>query len=111
MAHVEAMKKLHHGPATDIPNTGPAPILMRYVDWLKVAAQGRGGMQRKCGNRSVEGTVQPCALAVVGAAGPHHHRHPSPSTHTPTPSTLSHPPYPTPHTQHPPPHPPTQNKK
>ncbi len=36
----DAMRKIGftkaHGPVALIPNTGPAPILMRVADWLKV---------------------------------------------------------------------------
>ena len=38
-AHPEEMRKLvpeASGPVSDIPGTGPAPILMRAADWAKV---------------------------------------------------------------------------
>lgn len=56
--HVATMKKLYDGAAADIPNTGPAPILMRYPDWLKVTPdwekkaaviEGDKGMRKELG--------------------------------------------------------------
>ena len=41
LSHREAMKKLYpEGRAEDIPNTGPAPMLMRAEDWKLVGGVG-----------------------------------------------------------------------
>lgn len=65
------MRKMYpesRGPLSDIPNSGPAPVLMRMDDWVKVRRPGAGGgaccfMMCVCMCARVHGC--PCATRVV----------------------------------------------
>lgn len=44
----EAMAKLYAGPASAIPGTGPAPLLMRAEDWKRVRRWGGRALGAAC---------------------------------------------------------------
>lgn len=46
---MQAMRKLYPvsaGPVEDIPGTGPAPMLMRAADWIRVGGRAGGQARR-----------------------------------------------------------------